>query len=119
MDKSLSPARKRRDLFLRLLLTASGILVCGLLAFLTGYLLWRGLPFVSWNLLGKEPSMLQGTAGLLPHIASTLYVILTTLVLVLPRFWQVCRRFCSVWLECCFLCSCWALAQASWPEALR
>ena len=36
MDKSLSPARKRRDLFLRLLLTASGILVCGLLAFLTG-----------------------------------------------------------------------------------
>lgn len=84
MDKSLSAARKRRDLFLRLLLTASGILVCGLLAFLTGYLLWRGLPFVSWNLLSKEPSMLQGTAGLLPHIASTLYVILTTLVLVLP-----------------------------------
>lgn len=84
MDKSLSPARKRRDLFLRLLLTASGILVCGLLAFLTGYLLWRGLPFVSWTLLSKEPSMLQGTAGLLPHIASTLYVILTTLVLVLP-----------------------------------
>ena len=84
MDKALSPARKRRDLFLRLLLTASGILVCSLLAFLTGYLLWRGLPFVSWNLLSKEPSMLQGTAGLLPPIASTLYVILTTLVLVLP-----------------------------------
>ncbi len=84
MDKTLSPARKRRDLFLRILLTASGILVCVLLFFLTGCLLWRGLPYVSWAFLTREPSMLQGTAGLLPHIASTLYIILTTLLLVLP-----------------------------------
>ncbi|MCI8811040.1 MAG: phosphate ABC transporter permease PstA [Oscillibacter sp.] len=83
-DKTLSPVRKRHDFLLQALLSASGALVCILLFFLTGYLLWRGLPYITWNLLTKEPSMLQGTAGLLPHIASTLYIVVTTLVLVLP-----------------------------------
>lgn len=84
MDKRLSPARRRLDLALRGLLLLCGGLVCALLAFLLGYLLWRGLPFVSWTLLSTQSSMLQGAVGILPHIASTLYVVFTSLVLALP-----------------------------------
>lgn len=84
MDKRLSPPRRRRDLALRGLLLLCGGAVCALLAALLGFLLWRGLPFVTWAFLSTQSSMLQGTTGILPHIASTLYVIFTSLLLALP-----------------------------------
>jgi phosphate transport system permease protein len=55
-----------------------------LLAWLIGYLLVRGLRYVTWDLLTTQRSALQGTMGILPNLIFTVYLIITTLVLALP-----------------------------------
>ena len=55
-----------------------------LVLFLIVYILWEGLPHLTWTLLTTAPSYLQGTVGILPDILNTLYVVLCTLVIVLP-----------------------------------
>ena len=44
----------------------------------------RGIPNITWELLSTKPSYLRGTVGILPDILNTLYIILTTLLFVLP-----------------------------------
>ena len=83
-DKRLSPARRLYDRGLRALLYLCGALVCALLIFLIGYIFRRGLPHITWGLVSTQSSMLRGTVGILPHIASTVYIILTAMVIVLP-----------------------------------
>ena len=55
-----------------------------LLVGLIGYIFYRGLPNITWELLSTQRSALKGTIGILPNIIFTLYTILTTLVVVLP-----------------------------------
>ncbi len=62
---------------------AAGI-TAALTLFLLGYVLVKGLPNISWELLSTKPSYLRGTVGILPDILNTLYMILTTLLFVLP-----------------------------------
>ena len=56
------------------------ILVVGII----GMVLIRGLPHVNWTFLTTTSSILRGTNGILPAIINTLYIILLTLVIVLP-----------------------------------
>ena len=62
---------------------AAGI-TAALTLFLLGYVLVKGLPNITWELLSTKPSYLRRTVGILPDILNTLYIILTTLLLVLP-----------------------------------
>ncbi len=62
---------------------AAGI-TAALTLFLLGYVLINGLPNISWELLSSKPSYLRGTVGILPDILNTLYIILTTILIVLP-----------------------------------
>ena len=55
-----------------------------LVLFMLGYVLVKGLPNISWELLSTKPSQLRGTIGILPDILNTLYIILATLIFVLP-----------------------------------
>ena len=55
-----------------------------LVLFMLGYVLAKGLPNITWELLSTKPSQLRGTIGILPDILNTLYIILATLVIVLP-----------------------------------
>ena len=48
------------------------------------YILVRGLPNITWELLSTSPSFIAGTTGILPDILNTLYIILITLILVIP-----------------------------------
>ena len=59
-------------------------LTAALVLFLLGYVLVNGLPNISWELLSTKPSYLTGRIGILPDILNTLYIVLATLVLVLP-----------------------------------
>lgn len=59
-------------------------LTAALTLFLVGYVLIKGLPQVSWELLSTKPSYLTGRIGILPDILNTLYLLITTLVIVLP-----------------------------------
>lgn len=51
---------------------------------IVGYVFKKGLPNITWELLSTKPSQLRGTIGILPDILNTLYIILSTLVIVLP-----------------------------------
>ena len=84
MTDTISKARKIKDSILSLLMFLSAGLICALLVGLIGYILYRGIPHISWMLVSTKPSLLQGTVGILPNILNTLYIIIITLVIVLP-----------------------------------
>ena len=80
----LSLRRRIYDRGLRALLVLSGIVTCALLVFLIGYVLVRGVGGITWELLTTQRSLLRGTDGILPNILNTLYLILFSMVIVLP-----------------------------------
>lgn len=55
-----------------------------LVLFLLFYVLIKGLPHISLELLTTKPSHLAGKIGILPDILNTLYIVLATIVFVLP-----------------------------------
>ena len=59
-------------------------ITCTLVLFLIGYVLIKGIPNISWELVSTKPSYLSGEIGILPDILNTLYIILATLLVVLP-----------------------------------
>ena len=59
--------------------------VTGALAlFLMGYVLIQGVPGITWELISAEPSYLYDRVGILPDILNTVYMIVATLLLVIP-----------------------------------
>ena len=66
------------------LIWGSAILTCILLAFLIGYIFYRGVPYLSWELLTSQSSYVKKTIGILPNLMNTLYIILVAMVIVLP-----------------------------------
>lgn len=56
----------------------------GLVLFLVLYVFLKGLPNISWELLSTKPSYLSGTIGILPDIMNTLYIVITTILIVVP-----------------------------------
>ena len=78
---------KKRNVYIwtmRILMWLASGITAALTLFLLGYVLVKGLPNISWELLSTKPSYLRGTIGILPDILNTLYLILTTLLFVLP-----------------------------------
>lgn len=55
-----------------------------LVVFLAAYVLIKGIPNITWELLSTKPSYISGRIGILPDILNTLYIIMTTLMLILP-----------------------------------
>ena len=79
------PARRRvYDGVMKGLVLLGAGLTIALLVALIGYILVRGLPHVTWQLLSASPSMMKGNIGILPNILNTLYLILFTLLISLP-----------------------------------
>lgn len=68
----------------KVLIWGSAILTCVLLAFLIGYIFYRGVPYLSWELLTSQSSYVKKTIGILPNLLNTLYIILVAMVIVLP-----------------------------------
>lgn len=62
----------------------SALVTCGILVFLIGTILSRGLSHITPELLISETSYLRGTVGILPNLCNTLYIILVTMLLALP-----------------------------------
>ena len=79
-----SAGRVAYDHVLRALLYFCALLTCALLVLLIGYIFYRGLPNVTWQLLSTQESFRNDTIGILPNILSTLLLIFGTLLLVLP-----------------------------------
>ena len=76
--------RKAYDALMRGAMLFSTALTVVIVAFMIGYVLIKGIPNVSWTLLTTERSYLQDTIGILPDILNTVYIVIATLLLVLP-----------------------------------
>ena len=63
---------------------ASTALTAALVLFLFGYVLINGIPNITWEFLSTKPSYLTGRIGILPDILNTVYIVLATLIVVLP-----------------------------------
>lgn len=77
----------RRKLWNRtvyVLLHLAAFLTVSLLIFLIGYIFYRGVPYLTWELLSTQSSYVQGTIGILPNLMNTLYIIIVAMVIVLP-----------------------------------
>ena len=85
MDKHDFSARRRAwGGAMKGLMVLCAALTCALAAFLIIYVLAKGIPNLSWQLLTTKPSYLEETIGILPDIISTVCMVLTTLAVVLP-----------------------------------
>lgn len=80
----ISTKRKAYIGTMRILMYLSVIFTCAIVLFLLFYILLKGIPNVSWELLSSKPSYVTEKIGILPDILNTLYMIIATLVFVIP-----------------------------------
>ena len=79
--------KRRRAVYgfvMRFLMRLCAALTAALALFLVGYVLYKGLPNVTCRLLSTKPSYLTESIGILPDILNTLYVMMASLLIVLP-----------------------------------
>lgn len=84
MIKPISKKRKAYGIGMRVVTYTAVTIVCALVLFVVGYVLIQGLPNITWQMLSSSPSYLKKTIGILPDILSTLYLVIATLIIVLP-----------------------------------
>ena len=84
MDQGLCASRKVYNGVMRILIYVAAAIVVALLIFLLVYIFYRGLPNLSWQFLTSEESVVKDIQGIGPAILNTIYVIVATLVVVLP-----------------------------------
>ena len=78
---------KKRNVYvwaMRLMMWLAVGLTSALTLFVVGYVLVQGIPHLSWQFLSTKPSYLSGNIGILPDILNTLYIVIATLLIVLP-----------------------------------
>ena len=78
---------KKRKLYIGLMrgaMIVCTVLTLALVVFLLVYVLINGIPNITWELLSTKPSYLHDRIGILPDILNTVYIVLATLIIVLP-----------------------------------
>lgn len=69
---------------MKALLYLCALLTVGLLFVLIGYILFRGIPNLSWRFLSSQTSYIKGTIGILPNVMNTLYIIGVAMLIAIP-----------------------------------
>ena len=82
--KKFSARRRVYAGMMKSLMWLSAGLTAALTLFLIVYVLVKGLPNLTWKLLSTAPSYLTGEIGILPDILNTLYIVIATIILVVP-----------------------------------
>ena len=78
---------KKRKIYvtsMRILMITATALTVALVLFIVGYVLVNGIPNITWELLSTKPSYLNDRVGILPDILNTIYIVIATLIVVLP-----------------------------------
>ena len=83
-NAEFSPSRRAWNRFFTAAVWVAAALVIVLVSGIIAMVLARGIPHLSVEFLTTTASVLKGTDGILPAILNTLYVILLTLLIVLP-----------------------------------
>lgn len=85
MPKNKISAKRRAYIgTMRALMWGCTLLTAALVVFMIVYVMAKGLPNINLKMLTTKPSYLTNTIGILPDILNTLYLIIATLVVVLP-----------------------------------
>ena len=84
LENKISGKRKAYIVVMKALMWIAAGLTCALVLFMIIYVLAKGIPNISWELLSTAPSYLDDRIGILPDILNTVYIVLATLVIVLP-----------------------------------
>lgn len=84
MKTEISKNRKAKGLLLRMLTYLSAALIFVMLVGIIGYIMYRGIPGITWSFLTSKPSLINETIGILPNILNTLYIIVITVAISLP-----------------------------------
>ncbi len=84
MKSEISKSRKLHGALLRFLTYLSAALIFVMLVGIIGYIMYRGIPGITWSFLSSKPSLINETIGILPNILNTLYIIVITVAISLP-----------------------------------
>ena len=84
MHGEISTERKIKCGILNGLMYCAAGLICLIILGIIGYIIYRGISNISVELLTTKPSLIRKTEGILPNILNTFYIILITLLIVLP-----------------------------------
>ena len=84
LNGKISGKRKAYISLMRGAMIVSAIITAALVLFLLCYVLIKGIPNITWELLSTKPSYLMKRIGILPDILNTVYIVIATLVIVLP-----------------------------------
>lgn len=84
LKEPITGKRKAYIALMRGLTALSALLTGALVVFLVGYVLWKGVPNISWELVSTKPSYLTERIGILPDILNTVYIVVAALAVVLP-----------------------------------
>ena len=76
--------RKVKCLILNFLIYISIIIISFLLFGIIFYILFRGIPHITLDFLKNKPSVVKGIIGIFPNILNTIYIIIMTLMIVVP-----------------------------------
>ena len=80
----MSERRKWYIRLMRLGMYLATALTALLTLFIVAYVLVKGIPNLSWQFLTTKPSYLSGNIGILPDILNTVYIVIATLIIVIP-----------------------------------
>lgn len=84
LNKPLSKKRICYEWILKVLMLLSVSITAALVLYLIIYVLSKGIPAITWELLWTKPSYLADRIGILPDILNTIYIVMATLIIVLP-----------------------------------
>ena len=84
MTEKHSKTRKVKEAVIKFFMYAAAAIIILTLTSLIGYIVYRGVPKLTWELVSSKPSLIRDHAGILPNILNTLYIIIMTLVFALP-----------------------------------
>jgi len=83
-EKVVKQKRRNYETMMKTLMYISTLLTGGLVIFLISYALIKGIPNLSIEFLTTKPSYITEKIGILPDILNTVYIVIATLLIVLP-----------------------------------
>lgn len=84
MQKQISGKRQAYITLMKILMALATVLTCVLVLFLMVYILAKGIPGITWELLSTKPSYISGRIGILPNILNTIYIIIAAIIIAIP-----------------------------------
>ncbi len=84
LNNKMSKGRRAYIITLKILMALATVFTCAIVILLIVYVMVKGIPNISWEMLTTKPSYLSDRIGILPDILNTLYIVIATLAIVLP-----------------------------------